>query len=805
MKNTQLIFILVILSIYITEEQETCSSNFDGKLSSKCSNLDQDCKNEDGLGCYRRGCSNAKDSTSCLSTLPSDPKNKYCIWESSDCVEKKKTCSMYDPARGDTCNLLQARSNYECVLTSETTCEEFPKICSGSDFLTCGILDGYTRLADPKLRCTWGYPNPSDHSIPENCHTEIKTCDESYGGVHFFYDGTNNICNQLKKNDDNNICIYFNGKCKEVKKTCGGYDQYSCNIFDEGGHVYDNMPADETTYFYNLKQKCVWDKNKNGGECVPIDRQCDDFNQNIDMDICKNLRPTDKDNQVCVFDSDSNKCIEKYNSCQQFSVNTPDKDRAQCEDSLSLIDTNDKCEFILGQHNCQKKEAIYPTCSDYDKTGEKDRIKCESIINPNHPYYCVLDKDTQCIERELICSEVNDPDDCLHIAKASEPNKKCAYDSSITPSCYEEYIKCEDYIGKSTDNQSTKKDNCEKIKLYNGLKCEYDIESDRCRTRKKVCSEALTKEECKLIAKTGVSDPDRKVCEFIDENNNGNFDSGDCQEIFKYCSDYNLGDKDECTKIKPYEFEGEKIDELSKCYFEEGRIQKCQKVPKECSDADNNAILCSNISNNIKNKNIKYCRYDKSSNLCKEEYKTCESYKKTNKKGDESTYPSSTYDNYLNNKNDCQKIIPNNYENYACSYELDQYELKYKCVESKECTLFDINDVRKDELCYSFESDCKYTSSECITKTDIECKDIIFYPETTEEYRINHCNEIPASKPYKKCTLKEDKSGCEEIYKDISFSTAASSYKEPPGSGNQESSEMIGGVQLIMILLCLLF
>jgi hypothetical protein len=97
-------------------------------------------------------------------------------------------------------------------------------------------------------------------------------------------------------------------------------------------------------------------------------------------------------------------------------------------------------------------------------------------------------------ERAFLCSEVFDEENCLYYAKASINNKRCAYDSSRVDPCYEEYIKCEDYLG----NDSTI---CTDIKLYDGKKCVF--ESDRCRTKNKTCSEVTTKEECKMIALSG--------------------------------------------------------------------------------------------------------------------------------------------------------------------------------------------------------------------------------------------------------------------------------------------------------------
>ena len=88
--------------------------------------------------------------------------------------------------------------------------------------------------------------------------------------------------------------------------------------------------------------------------------------------------------------------------------------------------------------------------------------------------------------------------------------------------CKEEYKGCEDYVEKRSNSETI----CDGLEVYNGKKCYYN--SDKCTSKNKICSEATSKEECKLIEKTGVSDPDRKYCD------TGSY----CRENYKYCSDY---------------------------------------------------------------------------------------------------------------------------------------------------------------------------------------------------------------------------------------------------------------------------
>jgi hypothetical protein len=113
---------------------------------------------------------------------------------------------------------------------------------------------------------------------------------------------------------------------------------------------------------------------------------------------------------------------------------------------------------------------------------EKTKKICESIVlAPYNRPFCILDKDTKCIERPLFCSEAFSEDDCLKRAKASENNKKCAYHNN---KCYEEYLRCEDYL-------ETNPSECLGIKLYDGKTCKYEkstnsnLNTERCRSNYK--------------------------------------------------------------------------------------------------------------------------------------------------------------------------------------------------------------------------------------------------------------------------------------------------------------------------------
>ena len=784
MKTYQFILTLVLLSYCSTQATETCSSNFKDSIDDICAKIGDNCE-RDNYGCYRRGCSNAKTSEDCILTLPNSSGTSLhldkCAWVPRSsapgyhCTEAKKTCDDYNifgneyiHDGGDTCSNLQSLNNREkCALEAndKDKCVSHYANCSMiTNSNTCNNIDNYRTnfVSDFSVQCFW-------NNTDGKCHPKKREC-EAINGISSL-NITNN--NEIKCSDfdaGNDKCIYFKGRCRKEKVFCKDLSKSQCLTFNSppiSNIRFYNMPLNNNDYDYT--QKCVW--NENSDECQADAIICSDYDRNEDM--CKIM-------SNCVYDTNSKKCNKKYDTCKSYSDEETDKNRTKCQNSTNI---NEQCNYILRTDECKAKET-YNTCGDYNKEeGPKDKIICESIRSTNPPYYCVLDKDNECVERVLNCSEVYDKEDCLHIAKASDPNKKCAYKSG---KCVEEYIRCEDFE-YDTNSYSFSQD-CIDIKLYNGLQCEP--ESNRCKTRNKKCREANSKEECKLIAKTGVSNPERKVCEYF-----GN----QCSETFKYCSDYRGTNSTECYNIIPYDQYGEKIDEFSKCVFEEG---KCQRVPKNCSDADDNPILCAEISPYIKDNSTKYCRYNKYKNdtyknKCIEDYKTCESYRETSTNG---------FDTEIIDKATiCYNIIPQGYNKGICKFTKDERDGIYKCVSYNNCSAFDEKIEEYSELCNNQSNkECSYKSSSA-TCENIErtCNEIRFNTADTgsEEY----CNKFEASKPFKKCSLKEDKSGCEEKYIELDFSTAASSYKNPPGSESVESSEIVKGIHLIMILLCLLF
>lgn len=763
MKKFQLILILVLFFNCITEEQDECSKQFESLLLTKCESINSTCKFDLN---YEPSCIPLKNNFNncrgkpdgiCQLTVHKDFPKKKCVWNEggSECEEKETTCNDYNSMghkvngiklRPDDCYDLKPNDGFDkCRLSNSGACQSYYNECKLSN---CE----FNILANHKATChliNEGTP-PSSSCVAR----EDRKCDNYLKNVN------KQQCYELKTSDDNKKrCVFFeNDGCIEKPISCSGYidPDYPLQTDCDG-----NTPLIQNGNEFDYNYICKFiSSGTDANQCKPVFRLCEEYSGD-DASICIGLKAKDP-NKRCVY-SPSKGCYEEYSQCELYTSKKIETNRGDCEDIL-LLEENKKCVYIREIDKCETK-TDYSNC---DKYPGNDKSICESIISPNTQTYCILDKDSICKERPLFCSEVplNKEKDCLYTAKATDENKRCAYNEN-DQTCYEEYIRCEDYLENDTST-------CEAIRLYNGKKCQF--ESNRCRSINKECVNATTEEECKLIAQTGVADKEKKICQWI----NGNA----CIENYKYCSDCRGKDIGLCAYIEPFDDSGNEKDITSKCVADSS--VGCERIPKECSDGNGNPILCALISPKIIDSNEKYCAYIGSQ--CVPHYKTCENYIDGN---------SETYDNTF--ADTCTNIVPENYLSNRCKYE--KVGDIYKCITDLECTTFSVKD--KAVLCRQINPNCSYSSGVCKTE-EKTCSGTKFYTKSEENEET--CKKMEASEPYKSCVLKDDLSGCEEKYKELSYSTAYSSYSTSPGENEGSSSGYIKkGIHFIIILLCLLF
>ena len=786
MKIFEIILILTIISYCVTETDDDCSKKFDQLLEEKCKAIGS-CTyspNDNINFCKETHiCDSGSGQTNCTRIVPLNFHIEKCIEESpTKCKESPKTCNDYNKIgginnrnNGDDCSQLSADDKFYCLYNSASdTCRPEYEKCS--DIPTPSTNDDCTSHT-PKLhsqKCEIGV-NEDGNNI---CKVIDRFCNDA-----LYKDKSN--CFVLKSANSDMQCIFDGNNCIEEYKSCDliytGGDENICKYYS---------PLNSEKNDYDYKKICAHDTSiTTSVKCKAVSRKCESYNVPINVPIelinetfCSELEVSN-DYKYCTYDGTG--CKEMYKNCDDFTSKKVETDRNQCENNIPE-NKNEKCVYDEIEDKCLTK-TIYTNCTAYPG---KDKKICESILSSVNNKYCILDKDSECIEKPINCSEAYSEEDCLHIAKSSDSNKRCVWGNPKrslsyggTKSCYEEFLRCEDYIAKSDFGAQ----NCEYIKLYDGKICDSISGNtnsiDRCVSKFKTCTQATTEEECKLIAKTGVTNPERKVCDWIPSGQN----TGECIENYKYCSDYRGNDDNNyCTRIKPYDASGNDIDYGFRCRYDSDI--GCYKSPVECIDA-NNEVECASFSDYIIDKQKQHCVFI--GNGCTAQYRQCEfvDLDKVDSK--------------------CSSNIIEGYIINACTIGSNGKCEKAgnRCSSFKNPITTSSSNYMNDYyigLCRSINHTCQYDSGKCIFSPK-ECKDIKFYSNDTDKNK-EYCENLHVDKPYKKCVLKEDFSGCKEVYIETDYSTANTSYATPPDASTQGNSSgfIVKGIHIIMALFFLL-
>ena len=784
MIKLQLFFTLALIVSTLAQDTDKCTTGFENALLHLCQDRDGSCNYNPNFSDTCNSITNNEcskgdgDSSICSYIFHKDFPAKDCYYSNTadtlnKCLSRDLICGNFHDyintdsvlSERDFCSSFKAPvTDLICLLDNSKYCSPFFKTCEEVPNDACQDNSFPKLLSNYIQECYWN---------GEACTSRDRTCDSDLNNLN------EDECLKLKTSTpDFTKCVYIRGICKAMplcEKKVPSVSSDCTNI-----KPLKNKGISGAEYDYQYKCTFVEAAGTTSARCEKELRKCEEYTDD-DPSICISLQATDE-NKRCVYDErlTSNKCKEEYKTCELYSEKEINKDRDGCQ-KLIMNEENTKCVYNIEEDICVT-ERNYTSCSEYEGISQKI---CESIVPSAHTK-CILDKDSKCKERALLCSEAFDYESCLYYATATTSNKRCVYDSSksqIGRRCYEEYLRCEDYFPINSNNNV-----CSNIKLLDGKYCEWDSSRERCITKNKTCSEVFTKEECNLIAKSGVSNPDKLVCRWLEYNNSGVAttvtDPNDssktiptyaCRETYKYCSDYRGTVSNFCNNnIKPYNETEDKIDITLKCKYEDGR---CERVHKECSEADGNPVLCALISPKIQDNDIKYCAYI--GNKCETHFKKCEYWKV-------SGITSLT----------CENNKPENYLNYPCATKTVDGETI--CYTQKVCNAIPSSLTDYENICHSVEYDCEISSNGCTTKTEYDCDDIKFYKDSEENAEI--CKNKEASLPYKICTLKEDRSGCEEIL-NLSY-TATPLDNTTPGNN---ASSLENRIHIILILLCLLF
>ena len=751
-----------------------CETEFHQHIRSQCNGINPECIY---FGSQKK-CTKPKecsgtDVNTCLSIIHLNYNTKKCHMNSESCEPTPKICTDYDSTWGDVCSLLSpAGKGDRCDFSYSKQCTPHYNDCGDAPKAQCddNIPSDYTK------KCVW-----KDNA----CKTEDRLCDDTFHQLVASY------CTALKSSDKQKKCFYLEGKCMEYYEKCESYtgkDKAVCESI---------KPLNDFHIGYDRKKNCTYDSKAN--KCQTKDIMCEDYiiKNETEYEKCYGLSVKGI-NKKCVYDFENQACKEEYESCYVYNTLAgKDKSKEGCEAIIltdpytkfkkcvysdnNCIEKNKECadyksyepvDFCIGNNVikdyptkvCKYIESkcveSYVTCTSY---GGDDKETCESI--KVEKLKCILEHDSSCIAVKKTCSEAKDESECI-IAKATDAGKTCIY---YNKQCIENYISCENYIGHV-------KKECEEILIFNGNKCIF--ENDQCKAIPKLCSEGKNKIECGAINK--VSDPDIKVCQH-------DSDSGSCFENYKYCSDYRGDDKSICTKIKPYSVGGSP-EETYKCVYEKEEVG-CEKKLLECSEAKSDEDLCNRISAILEATTGKYCAYI--DGVCNEQYKTCEDYNK----------------NVEMEK--CKAIIPKNRLTETCGFK-NEANKNICFTEPVKCESLNVDDY--EFYCKNLNAFCSYSNGIC-SYAEKPCADVTFMLPKNENAEF--CEDIKMDDPKKICTISADKLKCEEKDKEPPEEKTEEAKKEDSSSQNSQKDETqdnnssllmnVKGIQLVLVIICLLF
>lgn len=402
-------------------------------------------------------------------------------------------------------------------------------------------------------------------------------------------------------------------------------------------------------------------------------------------------------------------------------------------------------------------------------------------------------------DKEDLCSQLkgDNGEDCL----------------LIDNDCKAVFLKCSDYAGQD-------KDVCESIKIYDIDKHSYKtqstckLEGTNCVQKLKECDDK-TLDQCVTIIDLEAEGDKTRRCGTI---------NGKCAEYVDNCADITdfEGDpnKNTCIDNLP-------TDSTNKCKYgkPEGATEdSCYSDYTNCEQyLGSDQATCLGLTP-VDTENKICIFYD---GKCLEKYKTCGNAK--NKEACESSYPLND-DKSVKTGKECVWKIPNSKTEYECveddistsdppittcptgvtkekcqSTILPQDHMR--CVfddsdssctaKPKTCSYYKSISLQKTCESYKpyFTKKCVFSDEDCLDKNK-SCNELASANGVTAKI----CENAPTSDSKKKCSLKSDKSGCQEV--DIPQDNSQASSGE---SNNQNNNSDNIKSKLIFVFLCLLF
>ena len=674
------------------------------------------------------------DRSTCEAIIPNGEYYMCKLNSNSKCVRQKKICSEYKGDSSYNCQNYEASdSKKKCFMENDKCVEKYYQCADyeGKDTNTCESIIPYDSYGSSQLsgvKCKM---------VDNTCTQVSKECSD--------FNESEYQCYQLTPTDNNKRCVYKDKKCIEQYKDC---ETYNNNVGTIDKSICESIIP------YSPSSKCVF---TSGNQCEEKNKECKDTTDEYECTDTYYVSPSDPTNKKCVYKN--NKCIEQYKDCDTYNNHGGAIEQSICE-SIELNYDQYKCVFTSGDsgNRCEQKQKeckdttdsykctstyyvipsdptnkkcvykenkcieVYKDCAAYNNYGGTiDKTICESIDLNSDYYKCVFTagstKNT-CEQKNKECKDATTYDECYNYVSSSDPtNKKCAYKDN---KCIEQYKDCEAY---NNNGGVVEKSVCESIddKSY---KCVFTSGNpNKCERKKKACNEITDYSAC---LNSQPIDSNKK-CKYIRE---------ECVEQYKDCETYNNNggtiEKTVCESIK--------LDEdADKCVFTSGN--KCEKKRKECKEAKE-SYECSSYYVLPSDTTNKKCVYK--NNECIEQYKDCDAY---NNNGG------------VVEKTVCESIELNS-NSYKCAFTAG--ETKNTCEQkSKGCEDFNIESYKDSCGNYSpneIGKKCAYANMEC-SEVNQSCLELENNSGVTEDI----CKAASVSSGNKKCQIKGDNTGCEEV------------------------------------------
>ena len=375
----------------------------------------------------------------CKSFESSRP-NRDCRYNDGQCLENPGACSNYLMVYSDEVEtrlrcetLIPSQDNYRCEFYQSNYCRQIDVCSTATTQQECEsmILPDRSRIYECAFQSGKCVANKKYKDNCESYKTGIskETCESKvpFNPGYCVYDNTAGCttakrpCSEWKKYFNNERdhalceilfgsskpgyeCRYINGDCVE---RIGNNCYYSFQYTDKTKEACESIIPIGNGY-----ERCVYDTTN--GSCNFKKIKCTEYVHKYDLRSCK-YRITQNSEMKCV--SDGEKCIERYEKCEDYKTNV---NRQTCE---SIKPYND-----LGKNICvfQNNLCVSKSWKEYEE--QKYKAQCENNKYRENEYCSFVNE--QCIQPEKNCLDIKSINDDLteeicKEGKVSDPNKSC--------------------------------------------------------------------------------------------------------------------------------------------------------------------------------------------------------------------------------------------------------------------------------------------------------------------------------------------------------------------------------------------